>query len=129
MKQKFALLGYPLQYSLSPLIYAEFAKQFSIDLIYELIPTPPAKFATTIRELIQNDYRGFNITAPYKQEICKYLPQKLVAVNTVTINADGSLHEITATTFFSKFIADKKIRLGELITRRPGSNPPTCIIV
>ncbi len=84
---KFALLGYNIAYSLSPIIH-ELISQSPID--YTIIDLAPENLDKEIPMLF-SDLSGFNVTIPHKQAImdhCKALDpiaKKIGAVNTVDI--------------------------------------------
>jgi len=63
---RFAVIGNPINHSLSPMIHNEFSKEFSIEISYEKILSPIGEFALTAEKFIQNDGSGFNITLPFK---------------------------------------------------------------
>ena len=44
---KFAVVGNPINHSLSPMIHNEFSKQFSIDISYEKLHSPIGDFVLT----------------------------------------------------------------------------------
>ena len=86
---KCGLLGRVLGHSYSPKIHSYFS-----DYSYDLIEKEPEE----LKEFLQNgDFRGLNVTMPYKKEVIKYLDtlspvaEKLGAVNTIVRNADGTL--------------------------------------
>lgn len=61
-------MGNPIEHSLSPLIHAEFAHQFSLDISYIKIKPELNAFEQTVFEFIKNHGVGCNITAPFKRE-------------------------------------------------------------
>tara|TARA_B100000035_G_scaffold315425_1_gene336065 strand:+ start:27718 stop:28530 length:813 start_codon:yes stop_codon:yes gene_type:complete len=65
--KKFAVIGNPINHSLSPQIHSEFARQYSIDLLYEKILADDDKaFASIIQNLMDKGYSGVNVTLPFK---------------------------------------------------------------
>ncbi len=84
---KFALLGYNIAYSLSPIIH-ELISQFSMD--YNIIDLAPQNLEKEIPKIF-SELSGFNVTIPYKQSIMDYcktldpVAEKIGAVNTVAI--------------------------------------------
>ena len=65
--KKFAVIGNPINHSLSPQIHSEFARQNSIDLTYEkFMAADDINFTSTIENLISNGYSGANVTLPFK---------------------------------------------------------------
>lgn len=94
---KFGLLGFPIDYSLSPQIYREFAIQFEHHIDYQLIPTTADNLAERIVTLQQTGYRGVNITQPLKRLVLQYAglqskSTRLVqAANVLSFEPDGSI--------------------------------------
>ena len=90
MTDKYAVIGNPIGHSKSPIIHAAFAKQTKQDMSYEAIQAPLDGFEATIKELIAQDYKGANVTVPFKFEafkLCDELTQRAQlagAVNTLT---------------------------------------------
>ena len=90
MTHKYAVIGNPIGHSKSPIIHAAFAKQTKQDMSYEAIQAPLDGFEATIKELIAQDYKGANVTVPFKFEafkLCDELTQRAQlagAVNTLT---------------------------------------------
>ena len=65
--KKFAVIGNPINHSLSPQIHSEFARQHSIDLTYEkILADDDINFTSTIENLIIKGFSGVNVTLPFK---------------------------------------------------------------
>ena len=92
--KNFALIGYPLGHSMSPLIHRELFKLNGIDAAYELREINPDTFDGGINDLKCLD--GFNVTIPHKIAIIPHLnalsdrAELFGAVNTVQ-NKNGTL--------------------------------------
>lgn len=71
MTDKYAVIGYPISHSKSPLIHKMFAEQTGQDMSYEAIDAPLDGFANTIQRLRDEGYKGCNITVPFKHEAFK----------------------------------------------------------
>ena len=88
MKQ-FGLLGHPLNHSLSPALHAMLG-----EYPYALFDIPPEKLESFLREA---DFRGLNVTRPYKKTVIPYLSNltplaaRLGSVNTILKQEDGTL--------------------------------------
>lgn len=93
---KYALIGYPLSHSYSPLIHNEVFKNAKIDAHYDLLETKPDDLGDVIKLLKNGTYKGFNVTIPYKIKVMSYLdeisPEALAigSVNTIAV-IDGKL--------------------------------------
>lgn len=68
MTDKYCVIGNPIAQSRSPQIHAVFAAQTGQDMSYERCLAPVDDFAGTIRRLIDEGYKGANVTVPFKLE-------------------------------------------------------------
>ena len=68
MTAKAAVVGWPIQHSLSPVLHGHWLKQYGIDGTYEKIAIEPGTFPQRIAELREAGYRGVNVTVPFKEE-------------------------------------------------------------
>lgn len=97
MTDKYAVIGNPIAHSKSPMIHEAFAKQTGQNISYERVLAPLDGFAEKVRELIEQGYKGANVTVPFKFEafdLCDTLTErarKAGAVNTLTFNS-GQIH-------------------------------------
>lgn len=88
----FALIGYPLGHSMSPVIHKELMKTAEIEGSYELIEIAPENLADKFEELKKFD--GFNVTIPHKINIIPFLDrlneraELFGAVNTVKVGEE-----------------------------------------
>lgn len=91
--KNFALIGYPLGHSLSPVIHRELFKIQGIEADYRLIEIAPELLAEKFEALKSN--RGFNVTIPHKVNIIPLLDELneraalFGAVNTVKVDENG----------------------------------------
>ncbi len=69
---KYAVVGNPVNHSLSPEIHELFAKQFNDKISYEKIEIPLGEFETVIDDLMNQEYSGVNVTIPFKPDAFKY---------------------------------------------------------
>ncbi len=92
-----ALFGSPVAHSLSPIIHRLFAQQCGLDVQYSVHDVADDDLFRSIQAFMLNGGCGVNITAPYKESICKQLtnfyPNALAAgaVNTLVVAADKNL--------------------------------------
>ena len=100
MKQStdhYAIIGHPVDHSLSPAIHTAFARQTGEKLDYGRIDAAPGEFATSLRAFLAGGGRGLNVTLPFKEEaygLCHSLApraKRARAVNTLIVQEDGSL--------------------------------------
>lgn len=93
----YAIIGHPVEHSLSPGIHAAFAKQTGQTLHYTRIDAPPGGFAAALREFLASGGKGLNVTLPFKEEaaaLCHVLAPRAKlarAVNTICVHEDGTL--------------------------------------
>ncbi|MBR0600146.1 shikimate dehydrogenase [Sinanaerobacter chloroacetimidivorans] len=86
---KFGLIGEKLSHSLSPKLHNEIMKENGVEGSYEILEFSKDSFTEKFIALKQSDYRGVNITIPYKETVLPLLdeisPQAkyIGAVNTV----------------------------------------------
>lgn len=101
---KLAVIGYPVTYSLSPLLHNHWIAERGILAQYEMLKISKGTLKQAIPKLIAKGYRGFNITIPYKQDIMNFCERiddtarHIGAVNTVLIK-DGKLYGSNTDTF------------------------------
>ena len=94
MSDKYAVIGNPIEHSLSPEIHAIFAEQTKQDIQYGRLWAPTDGFAETVEKFFSDGGRGLNVTAPFKQDAFSWveeadpLADKAKAVNTIAMNDD-----------------------------------------
>lgn len=94
-KARFAVIGQPVDHSLSPLIHKLFARQWTVDLDYRAIALAPENLAAGLAALAAEGVYGLNVTLPHKQSaiaLCGALSERArraQAVNTLTA-VDGT---------------------------------------
>lgn len=111
MTEKVGLLGWPVEHSISPPMHNAAFSALGLDWQYDLLPVEPAKLAEGVEKLLDDGYRGFNVTIPHKLAVLD-LPQVAVvdpaveaigAANTLILE-NGSLR--AANTDWLGFVAD-----------------------
>ncbi len=65
--KKFAVIGSPIDHSLSPKIHSIFAKELGIEISYEAINVEPQHFDSSVARLFEEGYAGLNVTLPLKE--------------------------------------------------------------
>jgi shikimate dehydrogenase len=107
---EYALLGWPLPFSLSPAILNAAFAAAGIKAIYTLRPTPSAELAAAVEALRRGDLAGANVTVPHKATVCRQvdLESDLVtaigAANTLVCTPSGVLAENTDVTGFQRLL-------------------------
>ena len=90
-----ALIGNPVNHSLSPIMHNAAIKYLGLDLVYLAIPCKEEDFDSTINVLKKLNCRGLNITIPFKEKVfdlCSEISpiaHKVKAINTLKINDDN----------------------------------------
>ena len=96
MGKTFAVIGDPIDHSLSPNIHSAAFRELSLDCSYIAYRIPKDELEEGIESLKKIQIAGFNVTIPHKIEMMKYLDKidescsLIGAVNTV-VNNDGVL--------------------------------------
>ena len=110
---KLGIIGNPLSHSISPILQETAIKSVGKNGEYKKFECDFEHLSETINYLKSNDYLGFNITIPHKENILKYLDfidetaEKIGAVNTVKIE-NGRLYVYNTDIFgFIEPIKDK----------------------
>ncbi|MDD3020159.1 MAG: shikimate dehydrogenase [Alphaproteobacteria bacterium] len=94
---KAGVIGHPIGHSKSPLIHGYWLKKYGIAGDYSRYDIAPENLARDVDHLIKEGIQGFNVTIPHKQTILKLCSElspeaeKIGAVNTVIVRADGTL--------------------------------------
>ena len=89
MSRTYAVIGWPLGHSLSPIIQQAALNSMNLDAKYIALPTPPGEESARFDDLRQGKLDGLNITIPHKQTafnvVDVHTPEAalLGAVNTV----------------------------------------------
>lgn len=89
--EKLGLIGKPVSHSMSPKIQNQFCAHFGFNGVYCGFESDFSILKNTVESFKMLNFKGFNITYPFKEEIIKYLDEIdetsriLNAVNTVKI--------------------------------------------
>ncbi len=65
---RYAVIGNPIEHSKSPLIHSTFAKGCKQHMQYEAVLAPLNGFKGTVESLINQGFKGANVTVPFKLE-------------------------------------------------------------
>ena len=96
MSKTFAVIGDPIDHSLSPNIHSAAFRELNLENSYIAYRIPKGELSEGIESLKKIKIDGFNVTIPHKIEMMKYLDKMdescsiIGAVNTVT-NTEGIL--------------------------------------
>ncbi len=119
MIHRYTVFGNPIAQSQSPQIHALFAEQTHREIEYTRTLAEKETFITRVQEFVRSGASGFNITAPFKQDIlplCDQLStaaQRANAVNTVKIASDGTLsgHNTDVSGLLRDLIESNNVRI------------------
>ena len=95
---KAGVIGWPIDHSLSPHLHGYWLKEYNINGVYEAFAVEPENLETHLRGLADQGRRGTNVTLPHKEATLAIVDQaddqarKIGAVNTVVVQADGTLY-------------------------------------
>jgi shikimate dehydrogenase len=112
---RYALVGYPVRQSHSPVIHQLFAKQTGENISYELLEASPQEFEVAVRGFKAAGGKGLNITVPHKEKALKLAAnaseaaRSAQAANTLDFS-DGSI--VAHNTDGSGFLRDLLTNLG-----------------
>ncbi|MFW6034920.1 MAG: shikimate dehydrogenase [Halanaerobiales bacterium] len=90
------LIGYPIEHSLSPLLHNMAIKKYDLNYVYLPFAVEPGNVKQALMGLKALNFRGVNVTIPYKEKVIPYLDEmdslaeKIGAVNTI-VNENGIL--------------------------------------
>jgi len=97
MRDKYAVIGNPIQHSKSPFIHSAFAEQTGEDMVYIRLLGDLDDFEGDVRRFFQQGGRGLNVTLPFKQQAFRLadelsdLAGSAGAVNTLIQLDDGRI--------------------------------------
>ncbi len=95
---KYAVIGNPVEHSLSPQIHAEFSRQTGRDIEYVKLQAPLHLFEETIKDFQAAGGSGCNITLPFKLEAfelsddASQAAHAAQAANCLLFREDGSIY-------------------------------------
>ena len=90
MADKYAVIGNPVEHSLSPAIHAEFARATGQSIAYEKILAPLQGFRDAVLKFRDEGGKGLNVTLPFKHEAWE-----LAGVRSGFALAAGALNTLT----------------------------------
>jgi shikimate dehydrogenase len=97
ISKQFAVIGHPINHSLSPHIHLLFAEQFDLPMVYEKLEVELETLLSSLDKFKGQKYSGLNVTLPLKHNaylLCQELSEKsqlCESVNTISIR-DNQFH-------------------------------------
>ena len=96
---QYAVAGYPVEHSRSPMIHGLFAHQTGEKISYGLLPAEPENFKTAVREFAAAGGKGLNVTLPHKEAAFKLAnelgpeAERARAVNTLSLRSTTRIRD------------------------------------
>ena len=107
-----ALLGHPVEHSLSPVMQnAAFATR-ALDLAYVAYDVPPERVEGAVRGLRELGFVGANVTAPHKVAVAQLVGSELPSVNTLVFRDGGVEAFSTDAAILTGLPAERPVILG-----------------
>ena len=94
---RYAVIGNPIQHSLSPEIHRAFAVQTGERLRYDKLPAPKDGFAAAAAEFFRSGGLGLNVTLPFKSQAHRWVSaadpaaDRCGAVNTIGLDRGATV--------------------------------------
>jgi shikimate dehydrogenase len=85
-----ALLGHPVEHSLSPRMQNAAFAALALDWAYVALDVPPERLEEALRGLVAAGFAGANVTAPHKLAVAKLVSAEAPSVNTLVFR-DGRI--------------------------------------
>jgi shikimate dehydrogenase len=104
------VLGWPIDHSLSPVIHNAAFASLGLDWTYVALPVRPGAVGEAVAGLEALGFAGANVTMPHKEAVADAVDrladdaERLRAVNTIAITADGTIGHNTDTPGFARFL-------------------------
>ena len=96
-KKKFAIIGNPIEHSLSPILHNYWFKKYKIEAEYTLLKVDEKNLENTIKKIRNKEFAGINVTLPYKQKVIPFLDRLINdakitnSVNTIFLDETNTL--------------------------------------
>jgi shikimate dehydrogenase len=97
MVAEYAVIGWPLGHSMSPLIHNASFEALGLDCRFVARPLSPAEFEPFMKSLPASSLKGLAVTIPYKTEVLRYSDirakevEVIGAANTISVRDNGEL--------------------------------------
>lgn len=73
MTARYAVIGQPVEHSLSPQVHTAFANAEGQDMRYDKLAAPRRGFANAARVFFESGGSGLNVTAPFKEDAWRWV--------------------------------------------------------
>ena len=102
---KAGVMGFPISHSLSPRLHNYWISKYKINGFYEAMEIRAECLSEALTRLRELNFIGVNLTLPLKEEALSLVDnidpvaQRIGAINTIKIRADGSLYGMNSDAF------------------------------
>ena len=97
MKKNYAIIGNPINHSLSPVLHKYWFKKYNIDADYTVIEGTDKDLSKVINKIKDGSLNGINVTLPFKQKIINFVDkvindaEQTGSVNTIMLDGSKSI--------------------------------------
>ena len=98
---QYAVMGNPVEHSLSPAIHSEFSQQTGERLQYQAVLVPEDQFPAAVEKFFESGGKGLNVTVPFKEQafaLAEIKDQRAIdagAANTLWLDSEQRLNAST----------------------------------
>jgi len=107
-----ALLGHPVEHSLSPRMQNAAFAAVALDFAYVAFDVPPERLEAAVLGLAALGFAGANVTAPYKLAVAKLVETDDLSVNTLVFREGHVEGRSTDTAILAGLPADRPVIVG-----------------
>ena len=107
-----ALLGHPVEHSLSPVMQNAAFATLALDLAYVAFDVPPERVEGAVRSLAELGFVGANVTAPHKRAVAEAVGSELESVNTLVFRDGGVEAHSTDAAVLAGLAAERPVIVG-----------------
>ncbi len=108
-----ALLGHPVEHSLSPRMQNAAFAALALDWAYVALDVPPEQLEEAVHGLAAAGFAGANVTAPHKLAVAELVRSEQPSVNTLVFREGGIESESTDAAILDGLEAERPVVLGD----------------
>ena len=117
--KKYAVIGNPIDHSLSPILHNHWLKENNINAIYDKIKLEENQIKSFINKIKKKELAGCNVTVPFKKTVIPFLDKlsfeanQTQSVNTIILKDDLLIGHNTDIVGFQKAIESLKYTIKD----------------
>ena len=117
--KKYAVIGNPIDHSLSPILHNHWIKENNINAIYDKIKLEENQIKNFINKIRKKELAGCNVTVPFKKSVIPFLDKlsseanQTQSVNTIILKDDLLIGHNTDIVGFQKAIESLKYTIKD----------------